>query len=297
MTVQSIGFIGLGLLGSAIARRLMAKGHAVSGFDIDAAKIDATGKDGLIPAASPAALAASCDVLLLCVTSSAAVAEVIGGAQGVLSAGRLDGKVLVDHSTTDIDLTRQLAQQLQDSCGIAMVDAPVSGGPDAAASGTLSIMAGGETQALDRITPLMADLGRFTAMGAVGAGQATKLVNQSLVLPTYCLMAEALRLAQAYGVDATRIPHALELGHAGSNLLPILFERMINEDFEPRGYARQILKDLEMLHTAAKDQHLAMPMASQALTMFRMLVAQGNSELDGAAVVSLLPDVSAAPDA
>ena len=297
MTVQSIGFIGLGLLGSAIARRLMAKGHAVSGFDIDAAKIDAIGKDGLIPAASPAALAASCDVLLLCVTSSAAVAEVIGGAQGVLSAGRLDGKVLVDHSTTDIDLTRQLAQQLQDSCGIAMVDAPVSGGPDAAASGTLSIMAGGETQALDRITPLMADLGRFTAMGAVGAGQATKLVNQSLVLPTYCLMAEALRLAQAYGVDATRIPHALELGHAGSNLLPILFERMINEDFEPRGYARQILKDLEMLHTAAKDQHLAMPMASQALTMFRMLVAQGNSELDGAAVVSLLPDVSAAPDA
>ena len=157
MTVQSIGFIGLGLLGSAIARRLMAKGHAVSGFDIDAAKIDAIGKDGLIPAVSPAALAASCDVLLLCITSSAAVAEVIGGAQGVLSAGRLDGKVLVDHSTTDIDLTRQLAQQLQDSCGIAMVDAPVSGGPDAAASGTLSIMAGGETQALDRITPLMAD--------------------------------------------------------------------------------------------------------------------------------------------
>ena len=150
-------------------------------------------------------------------------------------------------------------------------------------------MAGGEAAAIERITPVMAQLGRFTHMGGVGAGQATKLVNQTLVLTNFCVMAEALRLAQSYGVDATRIPQALASGYAGSNLLPVLFERMIAEDFAPRGFARQVLKDLEMLQAAAREQHLAMPMASQALTLFRLLVSQGKSELDGAAVVTLYP--------
>jgi 3-hydroxyisobutyrate dehydrogenase-like beta-hydroxyacid dehydrogenase len=86
------------------------------------------------------------------------------------------------------------------------------------------------------------------------------------------------------------VPEALAPGHAGSNLLPVLFERMIARDFTPRGYARQVLKDLEMLNDAAKARHLALPMASQALTMFRLLNAQGKSELDGAAVVSLWPE-------
>jgi 3-hydroxyisobutyrate dehydrogenase/2-hydroxy-3-oxopropionate reductase len=131
-------------------------------------------------------------------------------------------------------------------------------------------------------------------MGPVGAGQATKLVNQALVLTNYCVIAEALRLAQAYGVEAERIPHALETGHAGSNLLPILFERMIAEDFSPRGYARQVLKDLEMLNKAAASQGLALPMAGQALTLFRMLVGQGHGERDGAAVVTLIPRTGAA---
>ena len=139
----------------------------------------------------------------------------------------------------------------------------------------------------------MEKLGRFTHMGNVGAGQATKLVNQTLVLTNYCVMAEALRLAEAYGVDAAKIPHALATGHAGSNLLPVLFERMIARDFAPKGYARQVLKDLEMLHTAAKAQHLAMPMAGQALTLFRMLVGQGKSEFDAAAVLTLLPEAEA----
>ncbi len=127
-------------------------------------------------------------------------------------------------------------------------------------------------------------------MGPVGAGQATKLVNQTLVLTNYCIMAEALRLAEAYGVDAAKVPAALASGHAGSNLLPVLFERMIARDFAPKGYARQILKDLEMLHEAAGAQHLSMPMATQALTLFRLLIAQGKSELDGTAVLTLYPE-------
>jgi 3-hydroxyisobutyrate dehydrogenase-like beta-hydroxyacid dehydrogenase len=176
---------------------------------------------------------------------------------------------------------------------MAFIDAPVSGGPAAAEAGTLAIMAGGNAQAIAKVAPVMAHLGRFTHMGEVGAGQATKLVNQALVLTNYCVIAEALRLAEAYGIDAAKVPEALAPGHAGSNLLPVLFERMIARDFAPRGYARQVLKDLEMLNEAARAKHLALPMASQALTLFRLLNGQGKSELDGAAVVSLWPDATA----
>jgi 3-hydroxyisobutyrate dehydrogenase-like beta-hydroxyacid dehydrogenase len=153
----------------------------------------------------------------------------------------------------------------------------------------LAIMAGGSDAAIERISVLMRDLGLMTHMGPVGTGQATKLVNQTLVLTNYCVLAEALRLAQAYGVDAARIPQALAPGHAGSNLLNALFPRMIDEDFTPLGFARQVLKDLEMLQSAAREKHLAMPMASQALTLYRLLVAAGKAELDASAVVTLYP--------
>ncbi len=109
------------------------------------------------------------------------------------------------------------------------------------------------------------------------------------MLTNYCVIAEAFRLAEAFGVDAAKIPHALAPGHAGSNLLDVLMPRLAAEDYAPRGYARQILKDLEMLHTATKDQPLALPMAGQALTLFRLLVAGGGAELDGSAVVTLYP--------
>ena len=169
--------------------------------------------------------------------------------------------------------------------GAAFVDAPVSGGPGAAETGTLAIMAGGAADAIARIAPVMAHLGQMTHMGGAGAGQATKLVNQTIVLTNYCVLAEALRLAEAYGVDVDKIPQALAPGHAGSNLLPVAFPRMAAGDFAPRGYARQVLKDLEMLQAAAADEHVAMPMAAQALTLYRLLVASGHSELDAGAVV------------
>lgn len=199
------------------------------------------------------------------------------------------GKVFVDHSTTEIETTRRLADLLVERAGMSMVDAPVSGGPGAAEAGTLAIMAGGSDEAIAKVAPLMAKLGTFTHMGGPGAGQATKLVNQTLVLTNYCVIAEALRLAESYGVDAAKIPQALASGYAGSNLLPVLMKRMIARDWTPTGYARQVLKDLEMLNEAARSRHLAMPMAAQALTLFRMLVAQGKSELDGAAVLEVLP--------
>ncbi len=290
MSKPTIGVIGLGLMGGAMAKRLIETGHGVVGYDIVAEKVAAAVAFGARACASPAEVAGAADIVLMSLTTTAAVEEVVLGEGGIAAAGRLDGKVLVDHSTTEIEATRRLAAALTAATGMAYIDAPVSGGPGAAAAGTLAIMAGGKDEAMARVRPTLAQLGKLTHLGGVGAGQATKLVNQTLVLANYCLMAEALRLAEAYGVDAAKVPAALAPGHAGSNLLPVLFERMIARDFAPRGYVRQVLKDLEMLHEAAGARQLAMPMTAQALTLYRLLVAQGKGELDGAAVLTLYPE-------
>ena len=288
MTGTSVGFIGLGLMGQGFTQRLCEKGYRVIGYDVDADKTRAAAAWGVAPADSAAEAANAADIVFVCVINTAAVEDVTLGARGVITAAKPAGKICVDLSTTELTATKQIASALEQR-GIMFVDAPVSGGPGAAKAGTLAIMAGGTDAAIAGISSVMGDLGTMTHMGPVGTGQATKLVNQTIVLTNYCVLAEALRLAQAYGVDAAKIPQALKGGHAGSNMLGPVFPQMLADDFAPRGFARQVLKDLEMLQAAARDRHLAMPMASQALTLYRLLIAAGKSELDAAAVVTLYP--------
>ena len=286
---ERIGFIGLGLMGTGFTRRLIATGYAVTGYDPDAARMSEAEKNGVSVVQSAAEVAKATDIILVCVINTAAVEDATLGPRGVIAAGDIANKIVVDHSTTEIKATLRIAAQFS-AVNTMFVDAPVSGGPGAAETGTLAIMAGGPDTAIARIAPVMAQLGQMTHMGASGAGQATKLVNQTIVLTNYCVLAEALRLGEAYGVDTAKIPQALAPGHAGSNLLPVAFPRMAGKDFAPRGYARQVLKDLEMLQAAAADEHIAMPMAAQALSLYRLLVASGRSELDAGAVVTLYPE-------
>jgi len=285
---ERIGFIGLGLMGTGFTKRLIATGHEVIGYDPDPARMDEAVKRGVQAAASAADVAKASDIVLICVINTAAFEDATLGVRGVV-ASDISGKVVVDHSTAEIKATLRVAELLQ-TRGAQFVDAPVSGGPGAAETGTLAIMAGGSEAAIARIAPVMRHLGVITHMGGTGAGQATKLVNQTIVLTNYCVLAEALRLGEAYGVDTTKIAQALAAGHAGSNLMPVLLPRMIAKDFRPLGYVRQILKDLEMLQAAAANEHIAMPMAAQALTLYRLLAASGRSELDGSAVVTLYPE-------
>jgi 3-hydroxyisobutyrate dehydrogenase-like beta-hydroxyacid dehydrogenase len=285
---ETIGFIGLGLMGAGFTRRLIESGYTVSGYDPDPARQKEAAANGVSIAASATDVAKSVGIILVCVINTAAVEDACVGPRGIAAAGDITGKIVVDHSTTEIKATLRVAEALKQK-GAAFVDAPVSGGPGAAETGTLAIMAGGDAAAVTRVAPLMGRLGQFTHMGGSGAGQATKLVNQTIVLTNYCVLAEALRLGEAYGVDTTKIAEALAPGHAGSNLLPVAFPRMIEEDFAPRGYVKQVLKDLELLQSAAAEQHVAMPMSAQALTLYRLLYASGRSELDASAVVSLYP--------
>jgi 3-hydroxyisobutyrate dehydrogenase-like beta-hydroxyacid dehydrogenase len=286
--VSTVGFVGLGLMGQGFTQRLAERGHRVIGFDIDDKKVRAAAAWGVTSAGSAAEVVEAADFVLVCVINTVAVEDVTTGPRGFTAASKLTGKICVDLSTTELNATERIAAALR-ARGMDFVDAPVSGGPGAAKAGTLAIMAGGSDAAIAKITSLMRELGSFTHMGGVGTGQATKLVNQTIVLTNYCVLAEALRLAQAYGVDAAKIPEALKSGFAGSNMLGPIFPQMLAEDFKPRGFARQVLKDLEMLQAAARDKHLAMPMAAQALTLYRLLNASGKAELDAAAVVSLYP--------
>lgn len=282
-----IGFIGLGLMGQGFVARYVERGYRVVGYDIVADKLAAAAALGAEGADSAAGVAAHADIIGCSVTTPQNVHDAIFGAKGVVNSGR-SGVIFVDHSTTPIDLTTDIAQTLSQEGSVDFIDAPVSGGPDAARQGTLAIMAGGADEAIAKVAPHMEELGTFTHMGAPGAGQATKLINQTLVLNNYCVIAEALNLAERYGVDAAKIPDALAAGYAGSNLLPVMFERMIARDWTPKGYARQVLKDLEMLNDAAHAAGAAMPMSAQTLSLFRMMVAQGKGEIDGAAVFELL---------
>ncbi len=186
----------------------------------------------LIAAPSPAAVAEASDIVLMCVLHTKAVEECVFGPRGVAQAN-IDGKILIDHSTADPSRTRELAVRLQREKGMAWIDAPVSGGPVAARDGTMTVMAGGEAADIEAVRPVMADLSaNFTHMGPNGAGQMAKVINQAIVGTNYVVMAEALALAEASGIDAARLPQCLAGGHADSNLLQQLYPRMQARDFD-----------------------------------------------------------------
>jgi 3-hydroxyisobutyrate dehydrogenase-like beta-hydroxyacid dehydrogenase len=281
----AIGFIGLGLMGHAFTRRLCAQGYRVTGYDIAPKKLTEAARHGVQPASSAAELTHVSDIVQVCVMRQSDLEQAVFGEHGVAQAAA-DGKLLIDHSTTEVGATKAFAARLA-AYGMGWVDAPVSGGPPAAEAGTLAIMVGGADAHVEGAHHLLADLGHWTHMGPVGAGQVTKMVNQILVLTNYCVLAEALSLAEAGGVDAARIPEALGAGYAGSTMLERLYPRMVARDFAPAGYAFQVLKDLDLVHDLAKELAVPTPMASQAATLFRILNAKGHGQLDGIAVLKL----------
>jgi 3-hydroxyisobutyrate dehydrogenase-like beta-hydroxyacid dehydrogenase len=209
------------------------------------------------------------------------------GEHGVASALR-PPQLVVDFSTVKVDKGRAFAAKLREQTGCGWIDAPVSGGPPACAAGTLTVMAGGDAAEIERVRPLMADVaGQFTPMGPSGAGLAAKMINQLIVGCSYAVLAEAVVLAEAAGIDAARIPECLAGGYADSSMLQKLYPRIVKRDFAPQGYARQLLKDLEMLNEFAGGLKSPLPMAGQALSLYRMLIHLGYAELDTGAVFKL----------
>lgn len=284
-----LGFIGIGLMGRPMTLRLLEAGYEVSVWNRSAAKLHAVVAKGARAAGSPAEVARAADIVMMCVTDQEAAREVLFGADGV-AAGGAPGKLLVDFSSIAPASAREFALRLEQQCAMGMVDAPVSGGTVGAEQGTLAIMAGGKPDHVERARPVVAHLAqRFTRMGEAGAGQVTKLCNQVIVGCLFPVIAEAIRLAEAAGVDAKALPGALKGGFADSLPLQVFGARMAARQFDPPlGAVAVMLKDLENASTVAKQIRVPLPMVHCAAELYRLLVAQGRGEHEPSVLVDLL---------
>lgn len=283
---RKIGFVGLGLMGQGFTRRLTASGHEVRGFDLAAEKVERAEDHGVISVNSAADATAASEITHVCVMTWKDLEAAVFGKGGIADSASPD-KILIDHSTTPVEVTKAFAKRLYDETGMAWIDAPVSGGPPAAEAGTLAIMVGGDEQTVAHVLPHLADLGKATHMGPIGSGQVTKMVNQVFVLNGFAILAEAMALAEAGGVDASKIPDALGGGYAGSNMLDKVWPRMLDRDFAPAGYLFQCMKDLDLMHDMARDLKVPTPISSQTATLFRLMMSKGHGKLDAISVLKL----------
>jgi len=281
-----VGCIGAGLLGAAIMRRLVDCGFAPMVWNRDKAKLKPLLAAGAKEAGSPAELAGNSTFVITCVSDGVALENVVFGENGVARSGS-SGKVLVDMSTCAAAHTRDMAARLAAQCGMAWLDAPISGGAPAAREGKMAIMVGGQADIFERARPLWDALaGRATLMGANGAGQATKMINQVLVSTGLAVLAEACAFAERAGIDAAKIPQALAGGRADSRQLQEMFPKMVASDFSITGRATLMLKDLELIHDLARHVGAPLPVTAGVTELFRKMVADGWGDRDNAEMVN-----------
>lgn len=287
-TRPALGFIGLGLMGQPMVLRLLAAGYDVTVWNREPERLEPALAAGAQAAADPRAVAEAAEVVLLCVLDTDAVEQVVFGEAGVARADKAP-RLLVDHSTAFADRTRAMAERLKAETGAEWVDAPLSGGPPAAEAGQLTAMLGGSQAAVETARPILeAYAARATRMGEAGAGQATKMVNQVIVGNLFAVLAEAAKLAENAGIDAARIPEALAGGYADGNLLQKVYPRLQRREFSPpAGFARQMLKDLDMVHDLAKATKTPTPLSAVTATLYRQLIGRGYGHLDTCAVLGI----------
>ncbi|MDP6953852.1 MAG: NAD(P)-dependent oxidoreductase [Alphaproteobacteria bacterium] len=286
----SLGYIGLGLMGAPMALRLAEAGYPLSIWGRSPAKLEAAKAAGATVMETAAHVAREADIVFTCLSDTEAVEAVVFGENG-LAAGAAPGKLLVDMSSIRPEAARDMAARLREETGMGWIDAPVSGGVVGSETGKLTIMAGGAEADFARAEPVVAHLAqRFTLMGPNGAGQATKLINQIFVGCSLAVLSEAAALAMRAGIDAARIPEALEGGRADSLPLQQFFPKMVSGDFFVEAHIRTMLKDLDTVLALARETTTAMPMTATALELHRLMVQRGHGDEDGTALATLYLD-------
>jgi 3-hydroxyisobutyrate dehydrogenase len=220
---------------------------------------------------------------MICVLGDPAIESVCLGYNGLM-AGAGAG-IVIDLSTTSPEMTASLVER----SGLRWLDCPVSGGPGAAESGKLTMMAGGPEDLFAEVRPILDDLaGNLTHMGPSGAGQTTKIINQAIVGSTYLVVAEAYAMAKAAGIDGLRIAEALKGGAADSTILQTIYKQMVTSDFEPpRSRAKQLNKDMHSVDEFSKAHGLDLPLQRETVKQFQRYVDQGGAEADSASVSRL----------
>jgi 2-hydroxy-3-oxopropionate reductase len=290
--MQQIGFIGLGIMGIPMALNLARAGFPLHIF---VRRVEAA--DQLIAAGaklydSPKSLAAEADVIITMVPTTADVEEVLLGNQGIIHSAK-KGCIVIDMSTVSASATQSVAQQLAKKF-IDLLDAPVSGGEQGAIDGTLSIMVGGKATALQKVMPVFKAMGKqIVHIGEQpGAGQIAKACNQIIIAETIVAVSEALRLAQASGVDPEKVREALLGGYANSRVLEIHGKRMLDNNYKPGFKAALHRKDMKLALEQADLAHVTLPGAQYAMRCIERLISKaiGNSELDSSAIHLITED-------
>lgn len=285
---ESLGFIGIGLMGTPMTLRLLGAGYRVNVWNRSPEKLQPVIQAGAIETSSIAELATRSEVIFLSLSDTAAVESVVFGPAGIAEHGAAN-KLIVDLSSIDPAATRRFAGDLYNRCAMRWVDSPVSGGVAGAEHGTLVMMAGGDLTDIRRVEPILNVLGqRITHMGGIAAGQVTKICNQMIVGCNALVIAEMIALAKRAGVAAERIPEALAGGFADSKPLRILGPEMATETFEPiKWRVKTLLKDLNLAVDLSRSQGTAVPMSGLAAQLMQLHASLGYLDHDPATLIKL----------
>jgi len=283
---ETVGYIGLGIMGRPAALNLLEAGYPVSVWARREESIEPLRAAGAAVCSSPAEVARHSDIVFTNVSDTPDVEEVVLGESGAIQGARA-GSVIVDMSTISPLATRRIAARLLQA-GVEMLDAPVSGGEQGAISGSLSFMVGGKEEVVDRVKPLFEVMGEnIVHCGDNGAGQVAKACNQIVVTQNIAAVGEAFVFARRNGVAPEKVREALLGGFAASRVLEAHGKRMLEHDFAPGFKARLHHKDMRVLLDTAAELGVPLPGASLGAQYISALVGGGDGELDSSAIYRL----------
>ena len=283
---MNIGYIGLGLMGKPCALNLMKAGYTLFVWARRPEAAKELLEQGASWCSSIAETASRCEILFLNVTNTNDVESILFGINGVTDS-KHKGLTVVDMSTISATATRAMGKRLE-AHGMELVDAPVSGGTVGAANGTLTIMVGSKQETFIKVKPILEAMGKtITRIGDSGAGQIAKSCNQIIVTGTITTIVEAFRFAEAAQVDISLVRQALLNGFAGSKILEIHANRMIEDSYAPGFKSALHLKDMGIVETIAKELHLNMPVTQIGYGLLQKTVDAGYGEEDSAAMYKI----------
>jgi 3-hydroxyisobutyrate dehydrogenase len=276
---MKVAFIGLGTMGQGMAGNILKAGHELTIHNRSREKEENLAAKGARRAASPEEAASGAEVIVICVSDTPDVEEIILGDAGVIH-GAAEGAIVVDMSTISPTVTRSIAEKLGGK-GVKMLDAPVSGGSEGAHEGTLAIMVGGDAEDFKRALPILEAMGKtVTHVGAVGAGQITKAINQIIISGTYMTLAEGLTLGIKAGLDMRKVVEAIRGGAASSWVLDNRAKNVIDNTY-PLGFrVRLHQKDLKIALDTARELGVTLPATALVAQIENGLTAQGYGDDD-----------------
>lgn len=282
-TGRRIAFIGLGIMGLPMAINLVRAGHTVTGYNRTASKAEPLAQAGGAVASSVAEAVADAELIFTIVSDSPDVKAVVSGEGGVF-ANAPAGAVWVDHSTIRPDVAVQLASEAH-AAGLRAVDAPVSGGEQGAIDGVLSVMAGGSVEDVTEVRPVLEAVAKtIVHVGPAGSGQTVKAANQLIVASNLQALAEAVVFLEAHGVDTAAALQVLGGGLAGSKVLELKGQKILDRSFDPGFKMALHHKDMGILSDASRAAGVVLPVGSLAAAAIASAVAKGDGELDHSAL-------------